>query len=537
MEQRKRLTWTADRRASAPPAIPGYGTEDQDHPAHTQDDPAYEQYKKGDPDAWAETPNPPPYPQGNPPATPGYDAEDQDHPAHVNPPRVPKEATFRAQVEAKSAKCVALARHMLGKNAAEDAIGDQALDLMDIPIEQLDSTIGRLGGDFLAQYMEEPLLDESDEMGELDMMLGMEDDTGDDMEAMFGMDDVEACRQADQNDPSGPALAPNPQSEEQERAEGAATATGETRQADHPMAMMFDSYDTDGDTFVTVDDWKGDRAVFAALDTDGDGILARSEVLAAFMPQSDIQSADIMAGLDSEERAMLAEMVASRVAKGDVPPEFLEQQEKMKDKAKDKDEDEDKAKDEDKKDEDKKDEDKKDKKAKDEDKKDEDKKDEDKKDEDKKAGLLSGPGIPDGTGPLGDTEECQMSGMEPEALEEAVFSMTTDPMGLGEEVVEEDEMLAEIFGGRVAKKKAEDEEAEEADEGADDEAKEEDADEKEGGKKKKKAAQRPQPQKPRTGVRTVGQISKAASSPQGKEISELSRLWTSQPDVSDIFGS
>ena len=506
MEQRKRLTWTADRRASAPPAIPGYGTEDQDHPAHTQDDPAYEQYKKGDPDAWAETPNPPPYPQGNPPATPGYDAEDQDHPAHVNPPRVPKEATFRAQVEAKSAKCVALARHMLGKNAAEDAIGDQALDLMDIPIEQLDSTIGRLGGDFLAQYMEEPLLDESDEMGELDMMLGMEDDTGDDMEAMFGMDDVEACRQADQNDPSGPALAPNPQSEEQERAEGAATATGETRQADHPMAMMFDSYDTDGDTFVTVDDWKGDRAVFAALDTDGDGILARSEVLAAFMPQSDIQSADIMAGLDSEERAMLAEMVASRVAKGDVPPEFLEQQEKMKDKAKDKDEDEDKA------------------------------KDEDKKDEDKKAGLLSGPGIPDGTGPLGDTEECQMSGMEPEALEEAVFSMTTDPMGLGEEVVEEDEMLAEIFGGRVAKKKAEDEEAEEADEGADDEAKEEDADEKEGGKKKK-AAQRPQPQKPRTGVRTVGQISKAASSPQGKEISELSRLWTSQPDVSDIFGS
>jgi len=43
---RKRTTWAADRNASAPPATPGYGTEDQDHPAH-QPDPAQAAYAKG----------------------------------------------------------------------------------------------------------------------------------------------------------------------------------------------------------------------------------------------------------------------------------------------------------------------------------------------------------------------------------------------------------------------------------------------------------------------------------------------------------
>ena len=131
---RKRLTWAAEgnRKASAPPATPGYGTEDQDHPAHQQD-PAYEAYKKGDPDAWAETPNPPPYPEGNPPADPGYDTEDQDHPAHKVNPRVPKEASLKAQVQKKAGMCVRVARAMLGSKAPTAAVEDQALDLMDLP--------------------------------------------------------------------------------------------------------------------------------------------------------------------------------------------------------------------------------------------------------------------------------------------------------------------------------------------------------------------------------------------------------------------
>ena len=83
MTQRQRMTWAAlDREAAAPPATPGYGVEDQDHPAHTQDDPGPHDYENGDTSSWAEDVHPPPYGDSGAPATPGYGVEDQDHPAH-----------------------------------------------------------------------------------------------------------------------------------------------------------------------------------------------------------------------------------------------------------------------------------------------------------------------------------------------------------------------------------------------------------------------------------------------------------------------
>jgi hypothetical protein len=147
---RNRMTWGAGRSASAPPATPGYKTEDQDHPAH-QDDPEYAEYKKGEPDAWAETPKAPPYPQGNPPSTPGYDSEDQDHPAHQELPRVQKEAQLKLAIERKAKKCIRVARALLGSKATEAMVEDQALDMMDWSDSALDSTLTRMGGGVLSE--------------------------------------------------------------------------------------------------------------------------------------------------------------------------------------------------------------------------------------------------------------------------------------------------------------------------------------------------------------------------------------------------
>ena len=52
--------------------------------------------------------------------------------------------------------------------------------------------------------------------------------------------------------------------------------------------------------------------------------------------------------------------------------------------------------------------------------------------------------------------------------------------------------------------------------------------------KTRTASQRPQPRKASTGIRTVGGMTRSASS--GGEVDELSRLWESSPDVSKNFG-
>lgn len=136
---RQRLTW-ADRKASPAPALP---TEAGDHPA-TYQDPGPHDYENGDTSGWKEDPTPPPYPHSGPPALP---TEKGDHPA-TDPAiaaQVGKQAKIqmRAAMEQKAAKCIRLAQAMLGKNAAVDAIEDQALDLMHLTERQIQAALAR----------------------------------------------------------------------------------------------------------------------------------------------------------------------------------------------------------------------------------------------------------------------------------------------------------------------------------------------------------------------------------------------------------
>jgi len=529
-KQRERMTWAAGRKASAPPAIPGYDVEDQDHPAH-QPDPDMHKYENGDTSSWAEDVRQPPYPQGNPPATPGYDAEDQDHPAHMSPPRV----SLTAAVRKRASKCLKLATIQLqGKKMTKAQIEDHAMDLMDLGDFQIDNMLNRFAGGFLAdelleEEVMEPIADDLDELladededdmafvdpimasaeksatdqilARLDAMsaeitalknggvVASDDDDEDDED---GDTDVEA---SSQNDPKGPTLSPTPKTED-------AARKPEVQAAVDPIIQEFDSYDTGKTGFVGVNEWKGSKAVFAALDTDKDGYLARVDLVTACGCDSP--------GLEPEEMAMLAEMTAAEevtACDGQGPAADLLEDEWVDDPLEDVD-------------------------------------------------LIEEPVI-----------EEPMIVAEDDA---AMFGMTHDPMGLsdGSPVMssEDDALLAEIFGGKVAKKSDEDEDADDDadvegkkkaakksddDEDADDaevegkkkaakksEEEEEVVEEEVEGKKKaaktaKTASQRPQPRKPSTGVKQIGNLTKTA---KNSEVEELQSLWATMPDVSGVFG-
>jgi len=92
----------------------------------------------------------------------------------------------------------------------------------------------------------------------------------------------------------------------------------------------------------------------------------------------------------------------------------------------------------------------------------------------------------------------------------------------GEDAEASDEVLAQLFGGKVAGD----------DEDEDEDAEEEDEDEDEKAEKKASSNRRPKVRKASKGARSLGSVTKAATS----EVNDLSKLWTMAPDVSDVFG-
>ena len=529
---RNRITWAAGREASAPPAIPGYDKEDRDHPAH-QPDPAYEKYKKGDPDAWAETPKAPPYAQGNPPSIPGYDKEDQDHPAHKSPPRFPKEAKFTVLVSKKAKKCCVIARAMLGKTASASVVEDQALDIMDWDDTRIKAALDRLGGGFLAECQDE---------------FGPMDDFGDDDE-LDSLLAAEHQKYADQNDPKGKTLAPTPKTEEQARKEAKKSEDEddgkdkEEETAERKTARkFFASMDRDRDGFVMKADWKGSPDLFDALDTDRDGILASEEVVDALAPKPVLA----VAGFDPQEAAIFASLESSflKAAKAkksedeEVKDDKEDKEAAKAKKAKAKKSEDDEVVD-----------DKEEKKA---------------KAKAKKAAEEDDDGDDDG-GDDGDDDDDVEAAKKACGMEDAgMFGGVGDPMGLasdgGDILGEDDAMLAEIFGKSAADdeeddkkdddeataskkaKKSEDDDGDEDDGGVDDDD-DESPEEKAANKKaarlasnNRTASQRPQPRKPLNGaVRTVGGLTRTASA--NAEVNDLSALWESAPDVSKVFNS
>ena len=114
-----------------------------------------------------------------------------------------------------------------------------------------------------------------------------------------------------------------------------------------------------------------------------------------------------------------------------------------------------------------------------------------------------------------------LAGEEPMA-DDLMMDMGMDDMSMDEGMDEGmgmDDMSALYGMSHYAKKSEESEETAEEEEEAP-------------AKEAKKAAVRPQPRLASNGVRTLGAVSKVASS----DVNDLSKLWESAPDVSKIFG-
>lgn len=534
MSKRQRMTWAAlDRGAAAAPAIPGYGVEDQDHPAHSQDDPGKDDYNIGGPSEFAEDVHPPPYGDSGPPAIPGYGVEDQDHPAHSG--QVGRQASLMELVRRKSAKALVLAKATLtrgGKTASWGDIEDQAFGFMSMDDSALDASIGRLGGDFLGMEDELMGMFPEEEFGEAEML---DEDEAEDMsmegrlkameQELLAMRAAASCR-ADQNDPDGETLGADGKSEDEEKKEEDAA----NKEASKPFLAMFDAYDSDGDGFVTVEDWGGPRAMFASLDTDGDGIIARHEVMAGCekLPNEAMQEAceakkkeasddeddetkdaskvafGHMAELDEDELEMLQAMQFGMDDLGDEGDEVMGCGDVMASKkAKKADDDEVEAED------------------------DED----DAEVASKKSGKKAKKGDEDADDEADDSDSEDEDGEDDEAGEgsdkeasgDAEFFQTGfDPMGLSDGTqltAADDAAFREVFG---SDEDGDEKEGEDDEEGSDKEA-------------SLAAILQPQKRKASTGVKSVGAVSKTAKAGKGNEIAELSNLWASDPDVSGSF--
>jgi hypothetical protein len=483
---RQRLTWgNPSRKASAPPATPGY-EEPSIHPA-AYPDPEADAYENGDTSAWAEDPHPGPYPNGAPPALPGTDAP-QGHPAtdmaHYFPNGVGKQASrqLRAALEAKAAKCIRLATRMLGKNASTDAIELQAIDLMTLTERQIQATLRRFaeeggegntdllafenmtltpprtgGDDDTEELLQAMLAEESDEGGESDeeaMLASMMAES--DEEAMLAsmmageqkrLASLKSSKKAGQNDPR--ATYKGKKAEEDE---------GEKAEEDKP---------------------EGDEASKKA---------AHFQRLAAYWTKL-AKKADKDEPEENEEEAEKDEAKESskKAKKSEEVPEALkENQFKAKD---------DKA--------------------------------------EKKAAFmrLAGEFL---SADLKETlaaliaEDAEVPA-EKAADDFMMDDMGEDPMldGLGMDDAGDLDMddLSMLYGMHTA---ADEPEAGESEEGEKAEEEEKPA------KEEKQAAVRPQPRRASTGVKTLGTVAKVASS---SGVDDLSKLWASAPDVSDIFGT
>lgn len=136
---RERLTWKRGGALNAPPrrasAHPAYPDEGAASPAY-QPDPEADAYENGDPSSWAEDPHPGPYPQS---AHPAYPDEGPASPAYIA-----KQGSVALALERKAAKCVRLASAMLGPGASQHEVENQAFAFMDMSERALQASLSRL---------------------------------------------------------------------------------------------------------------------------------------------------------------------------------------------------------------------------------------------------------------------------------------------------------------------------------------------------------------------------------------------------------
>jgi len=175
---RDRKTWkqAENKTASPPPQVPAVDrTEGASHPAYYPD-PDQDKYEKGDTSAWAEDPHKPMEPESPPPAMPGnLTTEDLTHPATSDfqkKPETPeqamaqgggggKQASLTQMAEQRAGLCLRIAGALLPSDASVTDVENKALSLMDMDDAKLAATAETLN---IIAGEEEEMEEEEEEM-------------------------------------------------------------------------------------------------------------------------------------------------------------------------------------------------------------------------------------------------------------------------------------------------------------------------------------------------------------------------------------
>lgn len=273
MTTRQRTTWNKQSNISPAPQLPGYGKEDEQHPAFQKGKPT----PTGTPSGWAEDVNREQVKDPNPPQLPGYDKEDQDHPAHERKPRMPmanedamkREAAMKAAT-VKAAKCVDLLEadpkfraKAASQQNPESYLEKVALDMMkEITDSELDHRYRHLMAALGSVEAADSFLGEEDEDDE-DRTASDDEDPDDD-------DDDDDSYDDDDDD-------------DEDEAMSKMASTNRLAAVENFGLRLFKAMDSLDIGFLTKDQWTGSKKLFAALDHDNDGIIEASEFASLFL--------------------------------------------------------------------------------------------------------------------------------------------------------------------------------------------------------------------------------------------------------------
>jgi len=445
---------------------------EMDHPA-AQAQPAFNKYEKGDTSAWGEDVHTGPYTNSAHPATPD---EGPSHPAY-------KSAREMARLERKASKCVRIAELTLGKKATTTQIENKALSLMDTPDAILNRRLASM-----EEKMEE----------QMEWMDGQMEEAMEESEMVESMKSAQLLKRLARLESKLVKLA-----EEEEKAEAKEESKEEVKEESKEEAKKKATL----------------LRRLSYLERKLQRLAAEEEESVEEVEEEEVEEVKE----EAKKKARLQALRRRRAAEEDAKAEGSKEEKKEEVK---------------------------------EEKKEEVK--EEKKEEAKKKAFSK----------LTPTQKqamfefmMEMMGedfapvVEEEIVEEAMapemaemmedeymmepglemMSDLDDPMGIMEDSMSDQEMmiLSRLFGKNAedAEKKKEDEAKAES-EAAETVQEEVEADAKEKKEEaKKKASLKPQPKKAATGATRLGGVSKEASD----DISDLSKLWTSAPDIRRFF--
>ena len=474
-----RISRRRNRRANS--ALPGYDNNGLDfgHPA-SREQPDLEEY--GIDSDFGEEVHKGPYSSGPAPASYGWEP---DHPA-----------ALKRAMERKASKCIRIAEETLGRRASEEEIEDLALRYMDLPQRAIDARLSRFADNTVientgygrgeggpANAHDEVIAEDEDMMAELMAELEAEDDLMDDEGMMAGVLNI-THRDSDESD----IMAED--EDEDMMAELMAELEGESVSAADILAEEIEALKRANARLASqvrklVADDAVQKAVKDSIETDApmtdEELPAESEEPA----KSEEKPSSKKAGLErlasvladylseemNEEDDLLAEIVAEIEADQNDPRDTYSMAEEE-----------------------------------------------------------------DATSHMAEEEEAEEETAMNMMADEAMMAEEEDASYMGEDLMGLDNdggidpKLARIF--QAADEDSDEDDSEDSDEGdSEEEAKEEESKEEEK-KSSKKASPRPRVAARQPAVKTLGNISREASSSHD----ELSKLWSTAPDVSKYFG-